>query len=165
VITARYGLSPYLKQGPYTVRSDIRCVLTKGVLSDVHELLYWPEIVKFYSQTLSTYLLSKSRCAVIKGVGSDVYERRYIHEHVKFFQVYGFLYLGNVYVPLEFQLDIYGFICILYSSIFLLYIVSGAICTHPQEHKLQSTAVGVCNGCGMLVHWSRYWLGFRTCPC
>jgi phosphoribosylformylglycinamidine (FGAM) synthase-like amidotransferase family enzyme len=37
--------------------------------------------------------------------------------------------------------------------------VSGAICTHPQEHKLQSTALGVCNGCGMLVHWSRYWLG------
>jgi hypothetical protein len=23
--------------------------------------------------------------------------------------------------------------------------VSGAICTHPQEHKLQSTALGVCN--------------------
>jgi hypothetical protein len=37
--------------------------------------------------------------------------------------------------------------------------VSGAICTHPQEHELQSTALGVCNGCGMLVHWSRYWLG------
>jgi hypothetical protein len=36
--------------------------------------------------------------------------------------------------------------------------VSGAICTHPQEHKLQSTALGVCNSCGMLVHWSRYWL-------
>jgi hypothetical protein len=30
----------------------------------------------------------------------------------------------------------------------------GAICTHPQEHKLHSTAIGVCNGCGMLVHWS-----------
>jgi phosphoribosylformylglycinamidine (FGAM) synthase-like amidotransferase family enzyme len=37
--------------------------------------------------------------------------------------------------------------------------VSGAICTYPQEHKLQSTAIGVCNGCGMLVHWSKYWLG------
>jgi hypothetical protein len=37
--------------------------------------------------------------------------------------------------------------------------VSGAICTHPQEHKMQSTAVGVCNGYGMLIHWSRYWLG------
>jgi hypothetical protein len=37
--------------------------------------------------------------------------------------------------------------------------VSGAICTHPQEHKLQSTAIGVCNGYGMLVHRSRYWLG------
>jgi hypothetical protein len=28
--------------------------------------------------------------------------------------------------------------------------VSGAVCTHPQEHKLQSTAIGVCNGYGML---------------
>jgi hypothetical protein len=28
--------------------------------------------------------------------------------------------------------------------------VSGAICTHPQEHKLQRTAIGVCNGFGML---------------
>jgi hypothetical protein len=37
--------------------------------------------------------------------------------------------------------------------------VSGAICTHPQEHKLQSTAIGVCNGYGMLINWSRYWLG------
>jgi hypothetical protein len=26
---------------------------------------------------------------------------------------------------------------------------SGAICTHHQEHKLQSTAVDVCNGYGM----------------
>jgi hypothetical protein len=46
-------------------------------------------------------------------------------------------------------------------SLFLYIIalhVSGAICTHPQEHKLQSTALGVCNGCCMLVHWSRYWL-------
>jgi glycosylphosphatidylinositol transamidase (GPIT) subunit GPI8 len=45
----------------------------------------------------------------------------------------------------------------------LLYIfalhVSGAICTHPQECKLQSTAIGMCNSYGMLIHWSRYWLG------
>jgi hypothetical protein len=39
--------------------------------------------------------------------------------------------------------------------------VSGAICTHLQEHKLQSTDLGVCNGCGVLLHWSRYWLGQR----
>jgi hypothetical protein len=37
--------------------------------------------------------------------------------------------------------------------------VSGAICSHPQEHKLQSTAIGMCNVYGMLTHWSRYWLG------
>jgi hypothetical protein len=36
--------------------------------------------------------------------------------------------------------------------------VSGAICTHPQEQKLQSTAIRVCNGYGMLIHSSRYWL-------
>jgi hypothetical protein len=42
---------------------------------------------------------------------------------------------------------------------FLALHVSGAICTHPQGHKLQLTAIGVCNGFGMLIHWSRYWLG------
>jgi hypothetical protein len=49
-----------------------------------------------------------------------------------------------VYVRLKDQLDAHGFICILYSSIFTLH-VSGAICTHPQEHKLQSTTIGVYN--------------------
>jgi hypothetical protein len=68
--------------------------------------------------------------------------------------------LRNVeYVRLNVQLDVHGFICILYSSIFLAVHVSGAICTHPQEHKLQRTAIDVCNGYGMLIHWSRYWLG------
>jgi hypothetical protein len=46
----------------------------------------------------------------------------------------------------------------LFLYIFALH-VSGAIYTHPQEHKLQSTAIGVRNGCGLLVRWSRYWLG------
>jgi hypothetical protein len=50
-------------------------------------------------------------------------------------------------------------ICILYSSIFFALHVSGAFCTHRQEHKLQSTAIGMCNGFGMLIHWSSYWLG------
>jgi hypothetical protein len=54
-------------------------------------------------------------------------------------------------------LDAHGFICILYSSIFALH-VSGVICTHPQEHKLQSTAIGMRSGYGRLIHWSRYWL-------
>jgi hypothetical protein len=52
-------------------------------------------------------------------------------------------------------------LCILYSSIFAVH-VSGAICTHPQEHKLQSTAIGMRNGYGMLIHWSRYLLGHLT---
>jgi hypothetical protein len=65
----------------------------------------------------------------------------------------------NVYVQLKFQLFVYVFICILYSSLFLALHISGAICTHPQEHKVQHTAIGVCNGFGMLIHCSRYWLG------
>jgi hypothetical protein len=52
--------------------------------------------------------------------------------------------------------------CTLYVFFIPLYFalhVSGAICTHPQEHKLQRTAMSMCNGCGMLIQWSRYWLG------
>jgi hypothetical protein len=37
------------------------------------------------------------------------------------FDVRGSVHLGNVYVRLKFQLDVHGFISILYSSIFLLY--------------------------------------------
>jgi hypothetical protein len=39
----------------------------------------------------------------------------------------------------------------LFRYIFALH-VSGAICTHPQEHKLQNIAIGVCNGYGMSIH-------------
>jgi hypothetical protein len=39
---------------------------------------------------------------------------------------------------------------------FLALQVSGVICTNPQEHKLQRTAIGVYNGFGVLIHWSRY---------
>jgi hypothetical protein len=52
-------------------------------------------------------------------------------------------------------MDLYVFFIPLYFALH----VSGAIFTHPQEQKLQSTALGVCNGYGVLVHWSRYWLG------
>jgi hypothetical protein len=41
----------------------------------------------------------------------------------------------------------------LFLYIFSLH-VSGAIFTHPQERKLKSTALGLCNGCVMLVKWS-----------
>jgi hypothetical protein len=44
-------------------------------------------------------------------------------------------------------------------SLFLALHVSGAICTDPQKHKLQRTAIGVCNSYGKLIQWSRYWLG------
>jgi hypothetical protein len=70
------------------------------------------------------------------------------------------LYIRNLYVQLKVQqLAVHVFICILYSSLFLALHVSGAICTHPQEHKLQHTAIGVCNGFSMLIPWSTYWLG------
>jgi hypothetical protein len=79
-----------------------------------------------------------------------------------------FALVQGVYVQLKVQLDVL-FICILYSSLFLALHVSCAICTHPQEHKLQRTAIGVCNGYVMLIHWSRYWLGhpqtFSTVRC
>jgi uncharacterized membrane protein len=41
------------------------------------------------------------------------------------------------------------FLCILYYTILALH-VSGAICTHHQEHKLQSTAVGTRDCYGVL---------------
>jgi hypothetical protein len=64
------------------------------------------------------------------------------------FNVHGFLHLGNVYIRLKVQRDAHGFVCILYFTIFALH-VSGAIYTHHQEHKLQSTAVDTRNCHGM----------------
>jgi hypothetical protein len=37
------------------------------------------------------------------------------------FDVHGSVHLGNVYFGLKVQLEVYGCICILYSSVFLLY--------------------------------------------
>jgi hypothetical protein len=50
-----------------------------------------------------------------------------------------------IYVRLLFALDIQGLICILYYTIFIAVHDGGNNFTHPQEPKLQSTVLGVCN--------------------
>jgi hypothetical protein len=72
------------------------------------------------------------------------------------FYVHSFVHLGNIYsyVRLTLQLDAHGFIRIFYSSIFLLYMFR--VLFAP---ILRSTAIGMCKIYGMLIHWSRCWLG------
>jgi hypothetical protein len=62
--------------------------------------------------------------------------------------VHGSVHIGNVYIRLEVQQDANGFVCIFCLTIFALH-VSGAVYTHNQEHKLQSTAMGVHEYYGM----------------
>jgi hypothetical protein len=65
------------------------------------------------------------------------------------FDVHGSEHFGNIYVQLRVQLDAH-YMYSLFLYIFAVH-VSGAICTHPQEHKLQRTAIGMCNDYGMLT--------------
>jgi hypothetical protein len=57
-------------------------------------------------------------------------------------------FMNDVYIRLKVKRDSHGFECILYFTIFDLH-VSGAIYTHHQERKVQSTAVGVRDCYGM----------------
>jgi hypothetical protein len=66
-------------------------------------------------------------------------------------------YILVIYVQLMVQLDV----LIMYSLFLSIFSSTcfGCYCIHPQELQLQPTAIGVCNGFGVLIHWSRYWLG------
>jgi hypothetical protein len=102
----------------------------------------------------------KTESSVFKGheTVTSVYRkllRIFIYQSNIEFDVHGSVHHGNAYVQLKVQLDIHVFVCILFSSLLLALHVSGAICTHPQEHKFQRTAIGVCNGFGMLMNWSK----------
>jgi hypothetical protein len=70
---------------------------------------------------------------------------------MKFFCIFCFV---GFLVPFteRFRHTTYVFFIPLY---FLALRVSGAICSHPQEHKLQRRAIGVYNDYGTLIHWSR----------
>jgi hypothetical protein len=62
--------------------------------------------------------------------------------------VSGSVHLGNMYIRLRVQQNAHWFVRILHFTIFALH-VSGAVYTHHQEHKLQSTAVGMRDCYGM----------------
>jgi hypothetical protein len=65
------------------------------------------------------------------------------------FDVHGSVRLSNIDIRLQVQLDAHGFLCILYHTTLALHVL-GAICTHHQEHKLRSTAVGMHDFFGVL---------------
>jgi hypothetical protein len=43
------------------------------------------------------------------------------------------------------------YVYVVFIPLFLALHDLDAICTHPQEHKLQRTAIGVCDGYGVLT--------------
>jgi hypothetical protein len=54
--------------------------------------------------------------------------------------------------------------CTLYVFFIPLYFsvhVSGAFCTHHQEHILQRTTIGMCDVYSMLINWSKFGLQFE----
>jgi hypothetical protein len=66
--------------------------------------------------------------------------------------IYIYIYIyTSIYIfdRLQVRRDAHGFLCIFYYTILALH-VSVAICTHHQEHKLQSTAVGTRECFGVL---------------
>jgi hypothetical protein len=71
------------------------------------------------------------------------------------FDVHGSVHLGNIYIYIYIfdcksnKIHMDFFICILYYTILALR-ASGAFCTHHQEYKLQSTAVGTRDCYGVL---------------
>jgi hypothetical protein len=73
---------PISRRTVLILRSHLRLGLPSGLFPSGHKLLYRPESVYFYSQTLPADLLSGSRCALIQVVGSDVHERLYSPEPV-----------------------------------------------------------------------------------
>jgi hypothetical protein len=72
-------------------------------------------------------------------------------------------------VRLGVQLDVLRTWIYMYSLFLYIFAlrVSGAICTHPQEHKLQSTAIGIVMVIGaQTVEYSyRYCNGYRSTNC
>jgi hypothetical protein len=50
-----------------------------------------------------------------------MYEHLNMCDCLNEFDVHGSVHIGNVYVRLKVHLDVHGYICIIYSSIFLLY--------------------------------------------
>jgi hypothetical protein len=121
-------------------------------IKKVFILFFTIPVVKI-SRNLSTYFLFTSNLERCSTIPISVTQLR--RDHVRRLHFAIIFRLCSIESPARCTW-IYMYSLFLY--IFALH-VSGAICTHHQEHKLQNTAICVCNGYGMLIHWSMYWLG------